>query len=279
MENYSVRRLTISTDRLPALSGIATEFSKILNDSYVFGLWKSDLHLGLLWRQTRPTPTPPSVSSPTAPGIPTWSWASLDQPVHWVFPCSDQLELHSGFNDRLSQILEYSEDAVYPSLRIRGNLMRLAPLKGAHISPRHLARNYLSVTEREGYAFDLDFDHTFLCNSTAWQPHWHALSALVSLPEDQQKALLDWLFETTFFLPMLYTRDIQRMGAIGLLLKRQLERGRAVYRRVGTANMWSDFTEINRNAFVNDAWYYQREFTEDDFLEYDQKGFYHVVII
>lgn len=47
--NYSRRNLTVKTDKMAAIAGIAKEFGKLLNDEYVAGLWKSSLPESLLW--------------------------------------------------------------------------------------------------------------------------------------------------------------------------------------------------------------------------------------
>ncbi|KAJ4423588.1 hypothetical protein N0V82_001754 [Gnomoniopsis sp. IMI 355080] len=46
---YSRRELTVKTDKMVAISGIAREFEKLLNDQYVAGLWRSSLPEALLW--------------------------------------------------------------------------------------------------------------------------------------------------------------------------------------------------------------------------------------
>lgn len=48
--DYSRRKLTVKTDKMVAISGIAKEFQKLLNDEYVAGLWRSSLPESLLWR-------------------------------------------------------------------------------------------------------------------------------------------------------------------------------------------------------------------------------------
>ena len=86
---YSKTHLTRpATDRLIAISGIATEFrenikadSKPMTQSYlqyVSGLWLEDLHYGLLW-QTRP-----SKAESCGCGAPSWSWASRQGEVRWL---------------------------------------------------------------------------------------------------------------------------------------------------------------------------------------------------
>jgi hypothetical protein len=49
---YTRRALTLGTDRLPAISGIAAQFGSILCDEYKSGLWKSTMECELLWRIT-----------------------------------------------------------------------------------------------------------------------------------------------------------------------------------------------------------------------------------
>lgn len=45
---YSHRSLMFGTDRLPAISGIAAQFGRVLHDEYKAGLWKSKLGSELL---------------------------------------------------------------------------------------------------------------------------------------------------------------------------------------------------------------------------------------
>jgi hypothetical protein len=71
IEAYSQCNITFLSDRLPALSGVASGFQKSTSDMYLAGLWKNDLHKGLLWISCK-------ISSPTAEYCaPSWSWASF----------------------------------------------------------------------------------------------------------------------------------------------------------------------------------------------------------
>lgn len=68
---YTEAALTRSTDKLIALSGIATLLQSGTNSPYLAGHWGSILlELGLLWRVRRPGQEPPSTCAPS------WSWAS-----------------------------------------------------------------------------------------------------------------------------------------------------------------------------------------------------------
>ncbi|KAF4628632.1 hypothetical protein G7Y89_g9519 [Cudoniella acicularis] len=70
---YSERALTKDFDKLPALSGLASEFAKRTGDEYLAGLWKQFLPVGLLWEVKN------KAASRRVPGrAPSWSWASVE---------------------------------------------------------------------------------------------------------------------------------------------------------------------------------------------------------
>lgn len=68
---YGQRKLSRPSDKLPAISGIASIFAKRLNDQYVAGLWRSDLIVGLNWQS-------PNCKHVKEYRAPSWSWASVD---------------------------------------------------------------------------------------------------------------------------------------------------------------------------------------------------------
>lgn len=50
VERFSTRKLTFDEDKLPALSGLAHEYSIVnRDDDYLAGIWRSGLPFGLLW--------------------------------------------------------------------------------------------------------------------------------------------------------------------------------------------------------------------------------------
>ncbi|KAF2273588.1 HET-domain-containing protein [Westerdykella ornata] len=85
VKEYTWMSLTVSEDRLPALSGLVSTLAKgsRLGDEYVSGLWKSTLAQDLLWHV-------PSGSEKDKKGLlprpyaPSWSWASLNAPVEYA---------------------------------------------------------------------------------------------------------------------------------------------------------------------------------------------------
>ncbi|KAH7074856.1 heterokaryon incompatibility protein-domain-containing protein [Paraphoma chrysanthemicola] len=79
VETYSKTTLTVPSDKLVALSGLASLFRSVTNDEYVAGLWRSCLEHMLLWFITPPSEIDciPAVR-PITYRAPSWSWASLD---------------------------------------------------------------------------------------------------------------------------------------------------------------------------------------------------------
>jgi hypothetical protein len=73
--DYSARALTYSTDKLPAVAGIARALRKQASMTYMAGLWKEDFLSGLFWFRKQDTET---ITPPQQYRAPSWSWASVD---------------------------------------------------------------------------------------------------------------------------------------------------------------------------------------------------------
>lgn len=78
---YSAKRLTFSTDRIPALLGIVAYVQEQQNrhDTFRFdcGVWTDGLVEQLLWRVTRP------IVQKGNPAMPSWSWAAVEGSKAW----------------------------------------------------------------------------------------------------------------------------------------------------------------------------------------------------
>ncbi|KAF4614372.1 hypothetical protein G7Y89_g15365 [Cudoniella acicularis] len=101
---FSKRILTFPSDRLPAISGIAQDLSRKTKETYIAGLWKSDLLYGLCW-----------ISSPTPDNrirlydsAPSWSWASVTGPI--------QFQEHFERVESSEPILEVEDFVITPLL-------------------------------------------------------------------------------------------------------------------------------------------------------------------
>ncbi|CZT52324.1 uncharacterized protein RSE6_13634 [Rhynchosporium secalis] len=74
-DSYRNRGLTVDTDVLPALAGIAEEVAHRSGFHYKAGLWLEDIHRGLLWQPST------SLIRSKDEGCPSWSWASARLPA------------------------------------------------------------------------------------------------------------------------------------------------------------------------------------------------------
>jgi hypothetical protein len=79
VQEYSVKKLARSSDRLIALSGLSRLLQKSMGSEYVAGLWRKQFELHLLWRVTEKREARPENRGPS------WSWAALDTGV-WYGP-------------------------------------------------------------------------------------------------------------------------------------------------------------------------------------------------
>jgi hypothetical protein len=82
-QDFSNTDLTFDSDRLPALSGLASYFCRRHGQDYFAGLLSDCVAEGLLWRNYHPAGRLSRLEEYTAP---TWSWTSLKGRVKFVAP-------------------------------------------------------------------------------------------------------------------------------------------------------------------------------------------------
>ncbi|GKT68609.1 heterokaryon incompatibility protein [Colletotrichum tofieldiae] len=76
---YSDTRLTKSSDKLIALSGVAKRFATQIDDMYIVGMWRKYLASSLLWKVDHQIQIDGSPSTrPATYRAPSFSWASVD---------------------------------------------------------------------------------------------------------------------------------------------------------------------------------------------------------
>ena len=87
VENFCIRDLTKPDDKFHAIAALARKYSAVTNDSYVAGLWESQLRQHLLWENGswtfRTHRDPASIRRSEQYRAPSWSWASLAGPVRY----------------------------------------------------------------------------------------------------------------------------------------------------------------------------------------------------
>ncbi|EXJ55071.1 uncharacterized protein A1O5_12810 [Cladophialophora psammophila CBS 110553] len=87
---YTLRKLTVASDKLPAISGIAKKVQAATKSAYLAGLWRDNLVEDLLWASA------PHLESPhIAPRLdgyraPSFSWASVDTQIQPFEDCKDE---------------------------------------------------------------------------------------------------------------------------------------------------------------------------------------------
>jgi len=88
---YSRRNLTMASDRILAISGIANRFGNLTDDTYIAGHWLSMLPGNLLWYADYYGYTETKTFGPRT-GVyqgPTWSWVAIDCDILWDLPALD----------------------------------------------------------------------------------------------------------------------------------------------------------------------------------------------
>lgn len=76
VDEFAWRALTVPSDKLPAIAGIARILDNGSLGHYLAGIWSRNIGAGLAWGSPHPKLTPaPSYRAPS------WSWASVDGPV------------------------------------------------------------------------------------------------------------------------------------------------------------------------------------------------------
>jgi hypothetical protein len=84
VEDYSQRSLTVSSDKLSAVSGLAQDVRQRLGappTDFLAGMWRHDLPNGLLWHVTGSSPP----LRPDSWRAPSWSWASCDGGIGYFY--------------------------------------------------------------------------------------------------------------------------------------------------------------------------------------------------
>lgn len=82
VSQYSALSLTKQRDRLPALSGLCKRVQH-LRGEYIAGLWSDSLCFDLMWRVNTLNLDAYNGGRPIEYSGPTWSWVSVESPVHY----------------------------------------------------------------------------------------------------------------------------------------------------------------------------------------------------
>ncbi|KAK8104633.1 uncharacterized protein PG998_011666 [Apiospora kogelbergensis] len=83
VSSYSAASLTVPSDKLPALSGMARAVFNVTGDEYLAGLWRRNIEMHLCWHKFGFPSTRKRPECGSQDWIaPSWSWASIDKRVN-----------------------------------------------------------------------------------------------------------------------------------------------------------------------------------------------------
>ncbi|KAL2672593.1 hypothetical protein Neosp_013306 [[Neocosmospora] mangrovei] len=257
VSSYSRRKLTFSTDKLPAFSGLVQRLQPLIGYDYLAGLWAGDIKQGLLWG---PYETGKSLEYVQPYRAPSWSWASRNGPIYF------RRELHDKASD--PNDVEILKAEVRPKdtrapfaevteghLLLRGLTMKLRRIHGKKIeSDDHVGR----VT------FD---DHEMAGGRTGVLVHIYTPRASESDPkicvgpdrpllglesqyqkflgrDERRDYLVLWVRRPTTWVPSSKEWKNDRVHCIILEKDQEVESEEEVYRRVGYFVTYPDQHEV-----------------------------------
>lgn len=121
IEAYSTRRFTRTTDRLPALKGLATIYRDLQGGQYLetAGMWKNRLPQQLLWVVAKCSPAGGVKSAGRKFDLaeaPSWTWTSIE-PEYGV-------KFHDDRSTKLT-VLDVNEQHSRTTLSLKGRLRQL----------------------------------------------------------------------------------------------------------------------------------------------------------
>lgn len=146
VQRYTERYLTVESDKLPAIGGLAERvfLERGLNngpgDEYVAGLWRNNLLSDLIW-QTFVEDI--KRSTPTSYTAPSWSWASVNEPV--AFMGDQDIQNLSVLKDAKVDL----EDSESPFGKVTGGWVHLSGIK---LHPCEVEDKYNNLYFGEGDA-------------------------------------------------------------------------------------------------------------------------------
>ena len=154
-ELYSYRNLTFESDKLPALSGLASYFSERHGQEYYAGIFSGSIAEALLWAPYHPG----CLSRPAKYIAPSWSWTSLIGRIKMKAPLlpkegSDSLRGGSVPKSALEDVrFSLSPEGQNPYGRLKDGLMELTGwLKNAQMCRMKNEAHLLMTLQADGKA-------------------------------------------------------------------------------------------------------------------------------
>lgn len=158
LESYARCALTNPGDKFVAISGVAKDFAKAIDDEYLAGLWRRNFINGLLWTAMPEVGCEDDLLTvrPEVYRAPSWSWASLDAPA-MEMPAAGYT-WYGEYAEVLDVGIELASDDPTGALRhaclyMSGHLIKLRRRPARHIDSRHFGKFIPDVGKFEGENF------------------------------------------------------------------------------------------------------------------------------
>ncbi|KAH6678665.1 heterokaryon incompatibility protein-domain-containing protein [Halenospora varia] len=222
VSTYSKGNLTVQSDKLVALSGLAASLKPRLNDEYLAGLWRRHLPYQLLWYPPRPRKR---IGKEYI--APSWSWASFQGEV-WD-ACSVPAAIPGENNNEVQiEILEVKVELASTNL--------FGSVKSGHIT---LLGRLAFVQE---FRFDIPTSKYIFNSDTSPDSLWNIQLGL----DEEGISFTDPLefVGDIFLLPIIDGNAGSMSGVAGLILRKGGEGDeRGSFRRVGTFSIAYEETQ------------------------------------
>jgi hypothetical protein len=113
---YTSKDITYTSDRLPAISGLARRMAEQIDRHYFAGLWEFDMSYGMLWFSDHKKAGTKPIERFSEHGDlnASWSWASVAGPVKYYDRSRNQFERKSGESE-VEPLLDITRAQVTPS--------------------------------------------------------------------------------------------------------------------------------------------------------------------
>jgi hypothetical protein len=234
IDQYSKAQLTFGKDKLTAFSGITRLFGDRTGNEYFAGLCRKNLERQLCWSRNVYISNADRGwnSIGNAYRAPSWSWASIDEPVRWYSYTSLNI-LDIEKSDPLIQVINVT---VYPAgkdplgelvgahLKLRcGPILRSAIVKGKWSS---------WVNKNRLWSSSVDFNPSLRID------HSTSEGGLILDKQEDEGTITERIESKRdiSFLPLLQSLRDERVYLYGLILEPALDHrgyGKGVFRRIG----------------------------------------------
>ena len=123
VEQYTSLGMTVRTDRLPAIAGLAKRLESCTSDTYIVGHWQSTLLSSLLWYRLSGPNNDNASPSRIENGAPSWSWASMSGAVKFTSLDTMDYPTRQVSDDAFAAAIKSFPDATTGSaLKLQGRL-------------------------------------------------------------------------------------------------------------------------------------------------------------